>query len=143
MSEPAIRLLVGTTKGAFVLDGDPDRTTWTVRGPFCDGWPVNHVLGDPVTGTMWAAGGGDWTGAGVWRSTDGSGTWSLARLTTGQVDEWAATDPDVAATIVWRTSPAAPGPHSGAEGWSVSPLTSDHVAPSSSLTRRAAGLVPA
>ena len=31
MSEPAIRLLVGTTKGAFVLDGDPDRTTWTVR----------------------------------------------------------------------------------------------------------------
>ena len=101
MSEPAIRLLVGTTKGAFVLDGDPDRTTWTVRGPFCDGWPINHVLGDPGTGTMWAAGGGDWSGAGVWRSTDGGGTWSLARLTTGQVDEWAANDPDVAATIGW------------------------------------------
>ena len=101
MSEPAIRLLVGTTKGAFVLDGDHDRTTWTVRGPFCDGWPINHVLGDPGTGTIWAAGGGEWSGAGVWRSTDGGGTWSLARLTTGQVDEWAANDPDVAATIGW------------------------------------------
>src|SRR6476646_11984071 len=37
------------------------------------------------------------------------------------------------ATIVWRTSPAAPGPHSGADGWSVSPLTVSHAAPSATL----------
>ena len=105
MSGPAIQLLVGTTKGAFVLDGDADRTRWTVRGPFCDGWPVNHVLGDPVTRTMWAAGGGDWTGAGVWRSDDGGRAWSLAKLTTGEMDEWAANDPDFAASIGWTEDP--------------------------------------
>ena len=105
MSEAEIHLLVGTTKGVFVIDGDPDRAGWTVRGPFCDGWPINHVIGDPATGTMWAAGGGDWTGAGVWRSGDGGRTWSLTKLTTGQVDEWAANDPNFAAAIGWTEDP--------------------------------------
>ena len=59
MSDAAMRLLVGTTKGAFILDGDSDRSHWTVRGPYCDGWTINHVIGDPATGTMWAGGGGD------------------------------------------------------------------------------------
>ena len=68
MSGAAVRLLVGTTKGAFVLDGDAGRARWAVRGPYCGGWPINHVIGDPATGTMWAGGGGDWSGAGVWRS---------------------------------------------------------------------------
>ena len=71
MGDAAIHLLVGTTKGAFVIDGDADRTRWSVRGPYCDGWPINHVVGDPLTGTMWAGGGGDWSGAGVWRSSMG------------------------------------------------------------------------
>jgi hypothetical protein len=83
MSDPAIHLLVGTTKGAFVLDGDADREHWAVRGPYCDGWPINHVIGDPTTGTMWAGGGGDWSGAGVWRSADNGLTWELAKLTSG------------------------------------------------------------
>ncbi|WP_446663846.1 WD40/YVTN/BNR-like repeat-containing protein [Flexivirga sp. B27] len=105
MSETAIHLLVGTTKGAFVLDGDADRTRWRVRGPYCDGWPINHVIGDPATGTIWAGGGGDWTGAGVWRSTDTGQTWDLTRLTTGQVDAWTAEDPEFAATIGWTETP--------------------------------------
>jgi hypothetical protein len=71
MTHDGLHLLVGTTKGAFILDGAQDRTGWTVRGPFCDGWTINHVVADPVTGTMWAGGGNDWTGAGVWRSADG------------------------------------------------------------------------
>ncbi|WP_345616994.1 exo-alpha-sialidase [Serinicoccus chungangensis] len=96
-------LLVGTTKGAFVLerrDEDED-VGWAVRGPFCDGWPINHVVGDPVTGTIWAGGGGEWSGAGVWRSTDGGGTWELSRLTTGAMDAWAAGDPEFAAAVGW------------------------------------------
>ncbi|KRE40210.1 sialidase family protein [Knoellia sp. Soil729] len=101
MPASAIRLLVGTTKGAFVLDGDADRTGWAVRGPYCDGWPVNHVIGDPATGTMWAAGGGNWSGAGIWRSTDDGHTWDLTKLTTGEMDAWAANDPDFAASIGW------------------------------------------
>ncbi|MDN5804901.1 MAG: glycoside hydrolase, partial [Microlunatus sp.] len=97
----AIQLLVGTTKGAFILDGDPDRSSWAVRGPYCDGWPINHVIGDPATGTIWAGGGGDWSGAGVWRSGDGGHTWDVAKLTTGEVDRWAANDPEFAESIGW------------------------------------------
>jgi hypothetical protein len=106
MSDHTIHLLVGTTKGAFVLDGDADREHWAVRGPYCDGWPINHVIGDPTTGTMWAGGGGDWSGAGVWRSADNGLTWELAKLTSGQMDAWAADDPGFAESIGWTEAPA-------------------------------------
>ena len=98
-------LLVGTTKGAFLLDGGTDRSGWRISGPHCDGWPINHVIGDPETGTIWAGGGGDWAGAGVWRSDDGGKTWAVTRLTTGQMDEWAANDPDFAKMIGWTDAP--------------------------------------
>lgn len=106
MSDQAIRLMVGTTKGAFVIDGDADRGKWDVRGPYCDGWPVNHVIGDGATGTMWAGGGGEWSGAGVWRSDEGGETWKLTKLTSGQIDEWAAGDPGFAESIGWTDEPA-------------------------------------
>lgn len=118
MSDAVIQLLVGTTKGAFVIDGDHARSGWTVRGPFCDGWPINHMLGDPTTGRMWAAGGGDWSGAGVWRSSDGGGTWVLTKLTTGEIDTWAASDPGFAASIGWTETPA-PFADRFAQVWSL------------------------
>ena len=37
---PGVTLLVGTTKGAFVLTGDVTRAGWQVSGPHCDGWPI-------------------------------------------------------------------------------------------------------
>ncbi|MCA0272554.1 MAG: exo-alpha-sialidase [Proteobacteria bacterium] len=101
MASKDLTILVGTTKGAFLVDGGKDRSGWTVRGPFCDGWPINHVIGDAATGTIWAGGGGDWHGAGVWRSGDGGETWEVARLSKGQMDEWAANDADFAAMIGW------------------------------------------
>jgi hypothetical protein len=100
------RLLVGTTKGAFILTADAERRIWEVSGPHCGGWPINHMAGDPRTGTVWAGGGGDWFGAGVWRSTDGGGTWELAKLSSGQMDLWAANDTDFAAMIGWEDTPA-------------------------------------
>lgn len=106
MPDAPIHLLVGTSKGAFVLDGNADRGGWSVRGPYCDGWPINHVVGDPATGTMWAGGGGDWSGAGVWRSEDAGHTWELTKLTTGQMDAWAANDPGFAQMIGWTEEPA-------------------------------------
>jgi hypothetical protein len=118
MTHDGLHLLVGTTKGAFILDGAQDRTGWTVRGPFCDGWTINHVVADPVTGTMWAGGGNDWTGAGVWRSADGGRTWELTKLTTGQMDDWAADDPEFAARIGWTGEPA-PFGDSFAQVWSL------------------------
>ena len=101
MSSGSITILVGTTKGAFLVSGGSERGGWMVRGPFCDGWPINHAVGDPDTGTIWAGGGGDFHGAGVWRSNDGGETWQLVRLTRGTMDEWAANDPDFAAMIGW------------------------------------------
>jgi photosystem II stability/assembly factor-like uncharacterized protein len=101
----SIDILVGTTKGAFMVAGGTDRSGWTVKGPFCEGWPINHVVGDPVTGVLWAGGGGEWNGAGVWRSADGGETWSVARLTKGTMDEWAANDPELARLIGWTEAP--------------------------------------
>lgn len=70
-----IALLVGTTKGAFLIEGKAAADDWTVGGPHCGGWPINHAAGDPATGTIWAGGGGAWHGAGVWRSADGGRSW--------------------------------------------------------------------
>ncbi|MFC6705122.1 WD40/YVTN/BNR-like repeat-containing protein [Flexivirga alba] len=118
MSDVAIQVLVGTTKGTFILDGDADRSRWAVRGPYCDGWPINHVIGDPATGTMWAGGGGDWSGAGVWRSNDGGATWDVTKLTTGEMDSWAANDPEFAESIGWTEAPV-PFGDSFSQVWSL------------------------
>lgn len=113
------RLLVGTTKGLFLIDAAPHAAGWSVRGPFCDGWPINHAVADPETGTIWAGGGGDWFGAGIWRSTDDGATWDLCKLTSGQMDDWAATDPDFAAMIGWSDTPA-PFGKAFSQVWSLS-----------------------
>lgn len=104
MTQPAVTLLIGTTKLAFLLAGGADRRDWDISGPFCDGWPINHMTADPATGTLWAAGGGDWHGAGVWRSDDGGQTWSLTRLTRGTLDDWAANNPDFAQMFGWTAT---------------------------------------
>lgn len=99
-----VTLLVGTTKGGFVLSSTT-AGRWVVSGPHCGGWTINHMAGDPATGTIWAGGGGDWFGAGVWRSGDGGDSWQLAKLSSGQMDQWAANDPDFAAMIGWEDAP--------------------------------------
>jgi hypothetical protein len=104
MTSDGVTLLVGTTKGAFLISGSGDRAAWSVTGPHCDGWPVNHVIGDVASGTIWAGGGGDWHGAGVWRSDDGGASWEVARLSKGQIDDWAANDPDFARMIGWSAT---------------------------------------
>ncbi|MBT9385881.1 exo-alpha-sialidase [Pseudooceanicola sp. CBS1P-1] len=101
-----ITLMVGTTKGAFLLEGGEDRSGWAVRGPFCGGWPINHMAADPGTGRIWAGGGGDWFGAGVWHSDDHGDSWTLTKLTRGQMDDWAEKDADFAAMIGWTGAPA-------------------------------------
>jgi hypothetical protein len=118
MAEGGVTVLLGTTKGAFLLDGDAARRTWDVRGPFCDGWPINHLAADPATGTLWAGGGGAWHGAGVWRSDDGGDTWRLTRLTRGEMDDWAANDADFARMIGWTDAPL-PFERDFAQVWSL------------------------
>ena len=100
------KVLVGTSKGAFLLTGD-EGGAFAVTGPLCDGWPVNHVIGDG-NGHLWAAGGGDWHGAGIWRSADGGQSWALAKLSNGMADAWLAENPDMAAHIGMDAAPPAP-----------------------------------
>jgi photosystem II stability/assembly factor-like uncharacterized protein len=96
MTSTTPTVLVGTTKGTFLIDDDADRDGWSVRGPFCNGWPIGHLIGDPATGRIWAGGGGNFFGAGVWRSEDRGATWALTRLTSGEIDGWAESEPDFA-----------------------------------------------
>ena len=44
----AIRILVGTRKGAFILTSDGSRKKWNVDGPHFAGWEVYHVAGSPL-----------------------------------------------------------------------------------------------
>ncbi|MGI9513055.1 MAG: exo-alpha-sialidase [Anderseniella sp.] len=113
-----MKILVGTTKGAFLISGDSNRGDWKVSGPFCDCWPINHIVGDAATGSVWAGGGGQWHGAGVWRSQDGGENWQVAKLTKGQMDDWAATDPGFAAMIGWSDDPL-PFSDEFAQVWSL------------------------
>jgi photosystem II stability/assembly factor-like uncharacterized protein len=69
-------LLVGTKKGAFILESDEARNDWTVRGPLCEGWPVHDMIVEPGTGALLAAAGNPWYGPAVWRSEDLGETWT-------------------------------------------------------------------
>jgi hypothetical protein len=70
------RLLLGTRKGAFIVDGTGEAGGWSLRGPHCAGWPIHDVILDPSDGAILAAGGDPWYGAAIWRSEDGGSTWS-------------------------------------------------------------------
>jgi photosystem II stability/assembly factor-like uncharacterized protein len=78
-------LLVGTRKGAFILESDAGRKKWSTRGPMCEGWPIHAMAIDPASRTILAAGGSGWYGPAVWRSEDLGETWthSSAGLTYG------------------------------------------------------------
>ncbi len=104
-----VTLLVGTTKGAFVIARKGTTADWSLRGPGCDGWPINHMIGHGRD--LWAAGGNDWYGAGVWRSADGGESWQLSKLANGQGDAFLAENPEIAAQIGMQ--PAPPAPYTG------------------------------
>src|SRR5947207_6696330 len=72
---PRTLLLIGTRKGAFFLESN-DRKTWELRGPFCEGWPVYHLIHDPKSGAVYAAAASEWHGQAVWRSQDLGETWT-------------------------------------------------------------------
>src|SRR5438874_753031 len=67
-------LLVGTRKGLFVLESD-DRRDWSVRGPYCESWPVYNATLDRDSGTIYAAAASEWFGSAIWRSADLGENW--------------------------------------------------------------------
>jgi photosystem II stability/assembly factor-like uncharacterized protein len=72
----AIRLLVGTRKGAFVLTSDGRRADWKISGPHFAGWEIYHMKGSPVNpNRLYASQTSGWFGQQVQRSEDGGLTW--------------------------------------------------------------------
>ena len=71
-----VALLIGTPKGAFILDGDASRRDWSVRGPLCEGWPIHDISVHPESGALLAGGGSPWYGPAVWRSDDLGRSWT-------------------------------------------------------------------
>jgi hypothetical protein len=72
-----VRILIGTRKGAFILDGDTNRKKWVVRGPYHPGRDVFQVKADPRTpGMIYAAVNSGWWGPMMFRSSDWGKKWT-------------------------------------------------------------------
>lgn len=71
-----VRVLVGTRKGAFILESDAKRERWNVTGPLFAGWEIYHVKGSPVdSNRLYASQTSGWFGQTIQRSEDGGKTW--------------------------------------------------------------------
>ena len=102
-----VRVLLGTTKGG----GRPARAARPPgpgRGPGGAGGPTTPGGGAPPSGRIWAAGGGDWQGAGVWRSDDGGEIWQVSTLANGKINQMLADDPGLAAYLGKKAGGPAP-----------------------------------
>src|SRR5262252_5872226 len=71
-----IRVLVGTRKGAFILNSDGKRQKWDVSGPHFAGWEMYHLKGSPADpNRIYASQTSGWFGQVMQRSSDGGKTW--------------------------------------------------------------------
>ena len=102
-------VLLGTKKGAFILEGDPGRRTFEMQGPLCEGWPIQDVNVDPVSGALLAAGGSAWYGPAVWRSDDLGSTWSHS----SEGLSYSEDGPKI--RTVWNVTPGLDGLYAGVE----------------------------
>ena len=72
-----VRVLVGTRKGAFVLNSDGKRERWEVSGPLFAGWETYHMKGSPANpNRLYASQTSGWFGQIIQRSDDGGKTWT-------------------------------------------------------------------
>jgi len=71
-----VLVLVGTKKGVFLLSSAVGRKRWTLSGPHCQNWPIHHAIGVPFDHVIYAAGGNEWFGPAIWKSTDLGQTWT-------------------------------------------------------------------
>jgi photosystem II stability/assembly factor-like uncharacterized protein len=112
----AVRVLVGTQKGAFVLTSDGRRDAWVVDGPLFGGWEVYHVAGSPADPSrLYASQSTGWFGQLIQRSDDGGRTWS-------PVGNGFAYDGE-AGTHQWYDG--TPHPWEFARVWHLEPLVDD------------------
>lgn len=71
-----VRVLVGTKKGAFILESDGKRKDWNVSGPHFAGWEIYHLKGSPADpNRIYCSQSSGWFGQVIPRSSDGGKTW--------------------------------------------------------------------
>ena len=109
-----VRLLVGTRKGAYILDGDTARRKWTVRGPYHEGRDVFRIVADPrEPGTVYAAANSPLWGPMMYRSANWGRSWTEISVPQMPKGRRAAPGPDgpprYPVVNVWQI---APGPDS-------------------------------
>ena len=76
-----VRVLVGTRKGAFILNSDGKRRDWTVSGPFFAGWEIYHMKGSPLDpDRIYVSQTSGWFGQMIQRSDDGGKTLAPAGI---------------------------------------------------------------
>ena len=76
----ALRLLVGTRKGAFILTSDGKREQWKVSGPHFAGWEIYHLKVRPwIRTASTRRNRSGWFGQMIQRSDDGGKTWEAGR----------------------------------------------------------------
>ena len=111
-----VRLLVGTRKGAFVLESDEKRTSWKVDGPHFAGWEIYHMNASPADpNRIYASQSNGWFGQMIQRSDDGGKTWNAA----GNNFEYAS----VPGTHQWYDG--TPHPWEFARVWHLEPSLDD------------------
>lgn len=72
-----VRVLVGTRKGAFILNSDGKRERWEIAGPHFAGWEMYHLKASPVDpNRIYASQTSGWFGQQIQRSDDGGTTWN-------------------------------------------------------------------
>lgn len=96
-----VRLLVGTSKGAFTFLSDPGRRHWQRRGPWFPGWQVPDLIRLPGSGRLLAATSHLAYGATVRISDDDGASWR-------QVVASPRFPPGSGRTVtaIWRFAPA-------------------------------------
>jgi photosystem II stability/assembly factor-like uncharacterized protein len=84
----AVRVLVGTRKGAFILTSDGKREKWSVAGPHFAGWEIYHLKGSPADpDRIYASQSSSWFGQVIQRSNDGGKTWEQPGAPVGAAEE--------------------------------------------------------
>src|ERR1700740_1425192 len=83
-----VRVLVGTRKGAFILEADGKREKWEVSGPHFAGWEMYHLKGSPADPKrLYPSKTSGWFGQIIQRSDDGGKTWHQRGTPAGQPAE--------------------------------------------------------
>src|ERR1700745_3268832 len=72
----SVRVLVGTRKGAFVLESDGKRSKWNISGPHFGGWELYHVKASPADpNRLYASQSSGWFGQMMQRYNAGRTPW--------------------------------------------------------------------